>query len=271
MFLQTGIITSIKYSVFTIAVVAFAILSICSFKQASAQDSENAKSAWSAGIAGIGSLTPYRGVSSESLIVPIVAYEGERIIWRGPSFQYKFTGTERGEPSLRLSIELAPNELEASESNELNGIEDRNLSFLAGLRYVYPTAYGQFNAVYQTDITGEHNGQRGALNFERPIFQDPQRRWMINAGVQVEYLSSNYADYYFGISREEAARSIFEEYAVGAVWQGGITLGGYYQFNQDWQVIVSTRFLSLASDIKNSPIVEDDYTIDGFIGVTYQF
>jgi outer membrane protein len=226
---------------------------------------------WSAGIGAIGSATPYKGLKTEAFVIPIVAYEGERILWRGPSLQYKLTGLNRNEPSLRLSVELAPNELEVDESDELDGIEKRDFSVLAGIRYIYPTAIGEFSAVFQTDITNKHDGQRGAVNFERVLTSAPDRSWALTAGVQVEYLSDNYATYYFGVSQEEANNSEFAQYEVDAVWQGGVTFGGYYRFAESWQVVAQTRWLSLASDIKDSPIVEDSSTLDGFVGVTYQF
>jgi outer membrane protein len=226
---------------------------------------------WSYGIIGIGSLTPYKGLSSESLVIPVASYEGERVIWRGPSIQYKLTGIPRGKPSWRLSLDMAPNELEANESSELMGIEDRDFSLLAGVRYIYPTQYGELSAVLQTDVSNKHSGQRAAINFERVLFQHQERHWALTAGIQMEYLSDRYADYYFGVSAPEAAASNYAEYQVNAVWQGGITFGGYYQFTENWQGIIQTRYLRLADEVTNSPIVTDDYTVDGLMGITYQF
>ncbi|WP_371195875.1 MipA/OmpV family protein [Glaciecola sp. SC05] len=226
---------------------------------------------WSAGVAGIGSATPYKGLSSESIVIPIVSYEGERVIWRGPSLQYKLSGLKRNQPSLRLSIDLAPNELEAEESIELSGIETRDLSFLAGIRYIHPTEIGEFSAVLQTDITNKHDGIRGAVNFDRVLFSAADRSWALIGGVQVEYLNDRYANYYFGVSEAESIASNFAEYEVDALWQGGLTLGGYYRFAGNWQFTAQTRWLSLATDIKDSPIVDDSSSIDGFVGLTYQF
>lgn len=137
---------------------------------------------WSYGVLGIGFSMPYKATESQSMIVPAAMYDGERVIWRGPSLQYKLTGLQRDEPSFRLSLELAPNELEV-ESDALSGIEDRDFSVLAGFRYIYPTQYGRFSAVFQTDVTNKHNGQRGAANFRRMILQGEKRQWAITAGA----------------------------------------------------------------------------------------
>lgn len=228
------------------------------------------KAEWSYGVLGIGFSAPYVGASSNSIVVPAVIYEGERLSWRGPSLQYKLTGLKQDEPSLRVSLELAPNELEV-ENDELSGIEDRDFSVLAGFRYIYPTEYGRLSAVFQTDITNTHSGQRAALNFQRIILQDDRRQWAVNAGLQIEYLTDNYADYYFGVSQNEAVASNFTEYRVDGVWQSGLTLGGYYQFNKNWRAIIQTRYLRLADDVTDSPIVDENYTVNGIVGITYQF
>jgi outer membrane protein len=238
---------------------------------ATALFSAAAHAQWSAGVATIASSTPYKGLSSESIVVPIVAYEGERLIWRGPALQYKLTGLKRNEPSLRVSVDLAPNALDIDETDELEGIERRSLSFLAGFRYIYPTPIGEFSAVIQNDVSSKHNGQRGALNFQRVLGNAQDRSWVITGGVQVEYLSDKYADYYFGVSQSEANNSIFEEYEVGAVWQAGLRLGGFYRFAENWQITAQSRWLNLADDVRDSPIVDGSNTLDGFLSVTYQF
>jgi outer membrane scaffolding protein for murein synthesis (MipA/OmpV family) len=35
--------------------------------------------------------------------------------------------------------------------------------------------------------------------------------------------------------------------------------------------VAQTRYLNLAEEVTDSPLVEDDFIIDGFVGVTYQF
>lgn len=225
---------------------------------------------WSYGVLGIGFSMPYEGESNQSIVVPAAMYEGERVVWRGPSLQYKLTGLQRNEPSLRISLDLAPNELEV-EGNALLGIEDRDFSLLAGFRYLYPTQYGQLSAVLQSDVTNTHSGQRGALNFQRVIFEGDKRKWAVRAGLQLEYLTDNYADYYFGVSANEGAASNFTQYQVDDVWQGGFTVGGYYQFNKHWRAIVQTRYMRLADEVTDSPIIDKDYIINGIVGITYQF
>jgi len=226
---------------------------------------------WSAGFGAIVPGSPYVDVSTEIQPIPIVAYEGERLTWRGPSLQYKLTGFGRGEAGWQIGIDLAPNELDTEESNSLTGIEDRDFSVLAGISYSLPAEYGNYRFQAQTDISGKHDGQRLTASFERTLINHPQRKWAITGGLEVEYLSDSYADYYFGVSTTEADGSAYDAYSLDAIVQPAATLGGYYLFNQNWRFIANARVQHLATDIKDSPIVDSSTSIDGFVGVIYSF
>lgn len=226
---------------------------------------------WSAGVATIVPSSPYKGADSEVLAIPIVTYEGERLTWRGPSLSYKLTGLQRNEPSFSLTLNLAPNELDTEDSDRLTGIEDRDFSFMAGLSYRHPFKFGTLESTLETDISGKHDGQRFVLSIERPLFMHAKRKWVVNLGAEVEYLSDNYADYYFGVSTAEENVSDFAAYSVGSVIQPAIKLGGYYQFNKRWMMVANLRWQALSSDIKDSPIVDSNSALDGFLGVIYAF
>jgi outer membrane protein len=172
---------------------------------------------WSAGVATIIPSSPYVGVDTEIKILPIVTYEGERLTWRGPSLAYKFTGLKRGEPSFSLTLNLAPNRLDTDDSDSLDGIKDRDFSFMAGASYRQPFELATVSLAFETDVTNKHDGQRAVVSLARPLVFDPKRQWMLTLGVELEYLSANYADYYFGVDQEEQNNSDFSQYQVGSV------------------------------------------------------
>ncbi|MBT0587897.1 MipA/OmpV family protein [Alteromonas oceanisediminis] len=230
---------------------------------------------WSVGVGSIVPGTPYAGADVNVQVIPIVAYEGERLTWRGPSLQYKLTGygvrQSQPTPSWSIDVGLAPNEFDPDDSDQLQGIDRRDFSVLAGIRYEYPSDWGNFMLRAQSDVTGKHNGQRFQATFEKTLFHHPQFKWAVNTGVEIEYLTDRYADYYFGVTEDEAATTGLATYDVGGVFQPALTLGGFYRFDQRWRIIANTRVQSLASDIKDSPIVDSNHSLDAFLGVTYSF
>lgn len=226
---------------------------------------------WSAGIVSIAPTSPYVDIDNDIRVFPVISYEGERLVWRGPSLSYKLSGLQRGKPSWSLTLNLGPNELDAEESSRLSGIEDRDFSILASVRYQHPMDFASFSFSAETDVSGKHDGQRIVVGLERPLFIHAKRKWIVNAGIEAEYLSENYTDYYFGVSAAEQSVSSFMQYSVESVVQPSLTLGGYYQFNANWQFIGSLRWQVLADEIKDSPIVDSPSAVNGFAGVVYAF
>lgn len=141
--------------------------------------------------------------------MPIITYEGERLSWRGPSLTYKLTGLEQGEASFALRVNLAPNQLDTDDSDSLQGINDRDFSFMLGATYTHPFEFATASFSLETDISNEHKGQRAVVGLKRLLFVDAKRKWMINLGVELDYLSSDYADYYFGVDLEEQNNSVY--------------------------------------------------------------
>jgi outer membrane protein len=226
---------------------------------------------WSAGVATIIPSTPYLGADNAVKVFPIVTYEGEQLTWRGPSLAYKLTGLNRGEPSFSLTLNMAPNQLDTDDSDKLDGIKDRDFSFMAGASYRHPFGFATVTLTAETDVTNKHNGQRAVLSIERPLFTDPKRQWMVNLALELEYLTANYGDYYFGVNQQEANDSVFTEYEAGSILQPGVSLSGFYQVNEKWSVAASARLQSLSNEVKDSPIVDASTSLNGFVGVLYAF
>ncbi len=226
---------------------------------------------WFAGFATIVPSAPYNGLDTDIMAMPFVSYEGERLTWWGTSLSYRLTELQHDQPSMSITLDLAPNELESDDSDELAGIEDRAYSIMAGVDYGYRFSFGSLDLSVETDVSDTHNGQRAVIAFEHPIITHPKRKWLVSIGVEAEYISRNYADYYFGVSEQEQLNSIYTSYKVDSIIQPSATLGGYYQFNPQWMLVSNLRWQALASEIKESPIVDSSVVVDGFVGVVYVF
>ena len=226
---------------------------------------------WSAGAISLLQTSPYSGGEGGINVFPIVAYEGERFVWRGPFADYYLVGGQRTKASLSISVGLAPNHLDVDNDPQLAGIEDRNNSFLGGLRYNTALWQGRFSISLATDLTNEHQGQRAVVRWQRPVFAATDRRWQVQAGAEVEYLTSNYTNFYFGISQQEAVNSPFRAYTPGSVVQPSILVNGYYRLSKRWQIIANLGWQFLANELKDSPIVDQSGVPTGLLGITYNF
>lgn len=226
---------------------------------------------WSAGAVALLQSNPYSGGEGGVSVFPAIAYQGEKFVLRGPFADYYLVGGERALPSLSITVGISPNQLEVDNDPDLLGIDDRDTSILGGLRYTRPLWNGSLSASLVTDLTNEHQGQRAVVGWQRSVFAAKNRKWQVQAGVEVEYLTEDYANFYFGVSEEEAARSAFTAYETGNVVQPSLTLNGYYNFNKRWQLIANVGWQFLASDIKDSPIVDESGVPTGLVGIIYNF
>lgn len=226
---------------------------------------------WSAGVIGIGQSNPYIAGDTGVDVFPIIAYEGEKLVWRGPFLDYYVLGKQKADTSLSLNIALAANDFETEGDTRLVGIEDRDNSIMAGFTFNQAVGTGTLRFSAQTEVTNKHSGQRATLGWQKAVFKDSQFKWQVTAGVEIEYLSANYADYYFGVSQTEQQNSAFEAYQVGSVLQPSVTLGGYYSFNRKWQLVANVGLQMLDSAITDSPIIDGDTVVDAFVGVVYNF
>ena len=226
---------------------------------------------WSAGAVGLLQSNPYAGGEGGVNVFPAIAYEGEKLVVRGPFADYYLVGGQRDRSSLAITVGLGPNQLDVDNDPDLLGIEDRDSSILGGLRYSTTLLKGRLSASITTDLTNEHQGQRAIIGWQRPIAFAKDRRWQILGGVELEYLTSNYTQFYFGVSQEEAQRSTFAQYTPGSVVQPSVTLNGYYNITKRWQLIANLGWQVLDSDIKNSPIVDQSSVPTGLLGIIYNF
>jgi outer membrane protein len=226
---------------------------------------------WSAGPVAIVQASPYIGGESGFLLVPAVAYEGEKLKVRGPFVDYFLIDEGREGFAFALTFALGSNELEVDNDPILAGIDDRDSGLLAGVRAEHPFMKGRASLSLQTDITNKSQGQRATVAWSRPFFSPNPRKFIFTAGIELSWESKDYADYYYGISNQESLNSIYNEYKVDSVVQPSLTFGGYYNFTEKWQVIYNLELQMLSSDVKDSPIVDQSSVASGVVGVVYNF
>lgn len=230
-----------------------------------------AQAQWSAGVIGLGQSNPYIGGKTGVDVFPVVAYQGEKLVWRGPFLDYFVMGTSRSDESFSVNIAFAPADFDPDGDVNLIGIEERKNSVMAGFTYNQALWTGTISASLQTELTNRHQGQRATVGWQKAIARHTEFKWQITAGIELEYISADYADYYYGVSATEAANSSFDAYDVGGVVQPQATVGGFYRFAESWQLIANIGLQRLDSKVQDSPIIDADWVADGFVGVVYNF
>ena len=156
---------------------------------------------------------------------------------------------------------------DADKSDYFDGMHNRNMTVDVGGEFGISGDWGNLYARILTDALGQHDGQEYRLTYAKP-FKFEKAKISPSAGVAL--LSSNLADYYYGV-RDDEARTGRPAYNPGASVNWFVGLDAIYQLNNDWTLLTTITYYWLDSDIRNSPIVNKDYTISILAGAMYRF
>jgi MipA family protein len=156
---------------------------------------------------------------------------------------------------------------DAGKSDDFKGMHDRNMTADVGGEFSIAGNWGNLYARILTDAMGQHDGQEFRVTYAKPFKFEKTK---ISPSTGVALLSSNLADYYYGV-RDNEARPGRPAYNPGASVNWFAGLDANYQLNNDWTLLTSITYYWLDSNIRNSPIVDKDYTMSILAGAMYRF
>lgn len=220
---------------------------------------------------GIGALykdKPYRGFDDDEKTdpVPVILYEGERFFVRGATLGWKFSDADPME--FAVIGEYIADGYEASDSNFLTGMEERDPTFGVGAHVLWkPDNIGiKLAAVTDASDNSEGSVVRGEL-----FYSHQSGPWHFQPRAALVWQSDDYVDYYYGVEASEAVagRPSYSgdselSYRVGALLT-------YQQPTSPWMFLLGARFDFLGDEIDNSPITEEDSQLNVLAGIAYTF
>lgn len=224
-------------------------------------------SPWSVGLGVINFDSPYKGVDEKVFVLPMVAYQGERLSIDGFAAEYRLT--ERGGAGLSVVLTPGGHFLDASDSDDaqVKQLSDRNLSVYAGIKASYSSELGYFSAALKQDISNNSKGLVATADYSYPI--QVSSNLSITPALGVDLNSSKVANYYFGVAANELQNE--------AAYQLDKTLSCYvgvlatYNVSPSWKVNAYMRYKQLDDDIKRSPLIKDEDVSFAVLSVAYQF
>lgn len=157
---------------------------------------------------------------------------------------------------------------DADRSDDFDGMHDRNMTVDVGGEFGISGDWGNLYTRILTDTLGWHDGQEFRVTYAKPFKFEKSK---ISPSVGFALLSSNLADYYYGVRDNEARLPGRPAYNPGASVNWFVGLDANYQLNDDWTLLTSITYYWLDSNIRNSPIVDKDYMISIIAGAMYRF
>lgn len=155
-------------------------------------------------------------------------------------------------------------EVQTASGNDV----ERDLSYMGGMSADFFLSDSlQISVGAAHDITDVHNGFQVNLMFSNRY---ENGSFLLQTGMGVEYRSADLNDYYYGLSDTEVI-TILEGYQADGGINANLSIMAAYRINQSFSVIAHYKYEKLASELVESPLIEDSYSDFYFIGLSYQF
>ncbi len=146
-------------------------------------------------------------------------------------------------------------------------IEERKKDLFAGLLLEHK----YFRLTYKRNFFGFHEKFKGT-EFKAVLKYEfrPSLHWKIEPRIYLQYWSTAYTNYYFGVSRDESSKSDFSysKLSSGINYSFKMRIE-YYQRN--WVIFVDTGMKQYSTSVEKSDLVEDDFEVSIVPGIAYKF
>lgn len=257
-----------------IRVCLFALAVLVSFpiaaqEETTEQDPTTVPSAvqWSLGLGGISSPRPYVGASNSFTPLPIIELYYKKLYIQGIQAGYHVIDNKNFAFDVRGRLVFAG--LDPDDSPFLEGMTERGTSIEGGLVFDWKPGDYKLSASAYTDLLGRSDGQQVGLDFSRTWTFD-RSRWGLTPSIGAVWQSSNFVDYYYGVTAEEArpGRPIFSGHSAINFRS---SLLAYLYLTMRVQLVGLVEVQRLDNEIFGSPIVDQRRVVSGFFGVTYRF
>jgi outer membrane protein len=222
---------------------------------------------WSLGLGVYSSPRPYVGAENSTILGPVVELSYKKLYVQGIQAGYHFFDTERFSLDARVGIVF--NALDPEDSDALEGMNKRRESIEGGVVFAWkPGKYRLSTAAY-TDLLGRSYGQQASVDFSRS-WTFNRYKWGFAPSIGVVWQSSNFVDYYYGVTPEEA-RPGRPPFSGQSVINFRSSLFGFFYVNMRVRLAGYVAIQRLDNEILDSPIVDQERGIFGLLGITYRF
>ncbi|WDZ94631.1 MipA/OmpV family protein [Herbaspirillum sp. WKF16] len=222
-------------------------------------------SRWALG-AGVGiERSPYAGYGNKTRALPLLMYNGRYFSFAGTTADLKLGAA--GPVGFTLRARYADDGYEGSDAPILNGMDKRKGGFWIGASALWRNPYADLSLEWLTDASGNSHGQTVKLQAEHRFTAG---RFTLSPYLGVNWMSSDYVDYYFGVRQNEAT-------ARRAAYQGSSTanlIGGLrtdYSLTSSQSMFLDLRVTRYGSGITDSPLVDRSNSPSARLGYLYRF
>jgi len=166
-----------------------------------------------------------------------------------------------------LSVSPVEDMQNSQRSLSIDEIASRRWAINGGIRGHYFLSNGEWQLTFQQDISNVHKGQQVGLEYSH--------RWLwhkfrLGLRIGTDWKSARLIDYYYGVSQRDT--DLTEFYFKGkSGWQTYMSINAQKPINENWSWLANIGYRRLPNALTSSPLIEQNYIHNVFLGVAYRF
>jgi outer membrane protein len=208
---------------------------------------------------------PYTDTKPKIFPVPVITARYKRFFFEGIRGGVHLLKRGRWQGSVLVQAQFKG--LEPDDSPFLAGMETRKKSADGALELVYKGRPVGFRAVFLKDLLGRSNGEEFGV---QAVTGAPLGPVLLLAGIGPRWLSTDRVDYYYGVRPSEATADR-PAYPGEACWNWDLSVSAVTKFKGRWSLFALFNREGFGSNIKNSPLIDQNAGYSFITSLTYNF
>ena len=218
---------------------------------------------WGLGVGAGVEASPYVRGDTKYTPIPLISFDDKWIHAIGTTIDLKIGNWDNVSVALRGNYALGDG-YKNDDAPILNGMQNRNPTFWYGPALAWKTGYGTLSADY---LLGGNRGERASIDYSKSF---DFGKFSVQPYGGVEWLSSDYVNYYYGVQASEA-RAGRPEYTGTAAYDVSLGTRLNYSLTRQQKVVLDVGVKHFTSGITDSPIVGRSYVPAARLAYIYQF
>ncbi|MGO1295804.1 MAG: MipA/OmpV family protein [Vibrio sp.] len=212
----------------------------------------------------------YQDTDSSNDGFPLISYQGEHFYLQGAELGVGLLPLDAPQ-NIVWQVMYDGRHFDPDDSDNLamQELDKRHATGLTGPELLYALPVGQLAVKAALEFTNEHHGYLldAAWRYTHRI----QGGFGISTKVGYQYNSSKMANYLYGVSEAEAARTGIRSYNVGGAGEWYAAVGAFTDLTANMSVFAGAKLTYFDTEIHDSPIVAHEMTRSFNVGMTYRF
>lgn len=213
---------------------------------------------------------PYKDVADIVVPSPVIFYDNGifYIRWSRAGIYFLGEKTDSYAWGFSLTAQPRPNSYRPSETQTLQGLDEKYSSLEAGLAFSATMDDIYIETMLLTDVLDRYDSwiAKTEIGYDFKV-----SKFKFYPSIIAIYQSRKFINYYYGVSKQEAQNSIYSEYQASEGLQLGIQTYIKYPFSDKLSALANIRYDRLSKEATRSPIVEENYIASGLLSLIYTF